>query len=291
MRTRRLAVSAKNLMHPAGHLGRSRKVATIRIHWCTEGLCAAPAAYESRLRAHAKPGSDMVPSRPEAWSRGISPRSANTAVSENVQHEMVLLERIARQESEALAELYDRLAPALFGLACRMLNNEAEAEDVLQEVFLKVWERAVCYDSRLGTPMAWLITLTRNRANDRLRTVTRRSRILELVSQDDEASHRQEPPNPTGSAIARETVTAMQEALKQLPSDQRQAIEMAFLGGLSQSEIAAELKQPLGTIKARIRRGMLSLRDHLPSEWQANGKGSTSAKGMRQSGLDHEPAT
>lgn len=214
------------------------------------------------------------------------PKSATAAVSENIQHEMVLLERIARQESDALAELYDRLAPTLYAMACRMLNNEAEAEDVLQDVFLRVWEKAVSYDSRLGTPIAWLIALTRNRANDRLRSVTRRSRILEVLSLDDEASHRTESPSPTSTAIARETVLAMQEALKRLPQDQRQAIEMAFLGGLSQSEIATQLNQPLGTIKARIRRGMLSLRGHLPSEWCAAETASAEGMDATQAGLD-----
>lgn len=214
------------------------------------------------------------------------PKSATVAVSENIQHEMVLLERIARQESDALAELYDRLAPTLFAMACRMLNNEAEAEDVLQDVFLKVWEKAVSYDSRLGTPIAWLVALTRNRANDRLRTATRRSRILEVLSLDDEASHRTESPNPTSTAIERETVLAMQEALKLLSHDQRQAIEMAFLGGLSQSEIAAQLNQPLGTIKARIRRGMLSLRDHLPSEWCGAETASADGEDATREGFD-----
>lgn len=215
------------------------------------------------------------------------PKSAASAVSENIQHEMVLLERIARQESDALAELYDRLAPTLFAMACRMLNNEAEAEDVLQDVFLKVWEKAVSYDARLGTPIAWLIALTRNRANDRLRSVTRRSRILEVLSLDDEASHRTESTNPTSTAIARETVLAMQEALRRLPHDQRQAIEMAFLGGLSQSEIAAQLNQPLGTIKARIRRGMLSLRGQLPPEWHDAEANSINSVDTNRDGLDH----
>lgn len=201
-------------------------------------------------------------------------------MSESVENDIALLARVARQESEALAELYDRFSSILFGVACRMLSSEAEAEDVLQDVFLKVWEKGASYDSRLGSPIAWLVTLTRNRANDRLRSVTRRSRILEVFRTQEESGDRPAPPCPTQTVMAQETVAALRVALERLPEDQRRAIEMAFLGGLSQSEIAAELNQPLGTIKARIRRGMLALRDHLPAEWHSKGPNLSEAEDL-----------
>ncbi len=256
----------------------------IRIKWW--GPCGTPPVNETSLRLQRKPGSHVMRCRSEAKPCERKPASLAATVSETVQHEIILLERIGRQDGEALAELYDRFAPILFGLAYRMLSQEAEAEDVLQDVFLKVWEKAVVYDARLGTPVAWLITLTRNRATDRLRSVTRRSRILELLRLDDEAIHRTEAASPSRSAITQETALAMQEALKHLPHEQRQAIELAFLGGLSQSEIAAELNEPLGTIKARIRRGMLNLRQHLPPEWQSTEQSSGLGAESQPSGLD-----
>lgn len=235
---------------------------------------------ETSLPSSSEPGNTMAPNRPANPAKVSTPDRGGSIVSESVEHDIALLARVARQESEALAELYDRFSPILFGLACRMLNSEAEAEDVLQDVFLKIWEKGASYDSRLGTPIAWLITLTRNRANDRLRSVTRRSRILEVFKTQEESAERSDQPGPTEHVMVQETVAVLRGALDRLPDDQRRAIEMAFLSGLSQTEIATELNQPLGTIKARIRRGMMSLREHLPAEWRSEDHDSGDSKDL-----------
>ncbi|MEO8426189.1 MAG: sigma-70 family RNA polymerase sigma factor [Verrucomicrobiota bacterium] len=173
-----------------------------------------------------------------------------------------LLTRIAQQESEALALLYDRFAGVLFSVAAAILKDPAQAEDVLQEVFFQIWERASVYDSQLGKPLSWAVTLTRNKAIDRLRSTQRRNRLIEgimLEITNDTNLHN----SVACDVVTNETAALVRSAMTQLPAQQREAIELAFFGGLTQLEIASALKQPLGTIKARIRRGMLQLRDAL----------------------------
>jgi RNA polymerase sigma-70 factor (ECF subfamily) len=170
--------------------------------------------------------------------------------------------RTAQQDRLAFSELYDRLAGVLFATALRILNDHKEAEDVLQEVFLQMWDRASEFDPLLGKPLSWAITLTRNKAIDRLRSAQRRSRLLaEVLDQGARGSG----PQAGGweTVASNESSTLIHSALTALPPEQRQAIELAFFSGLTQMEIAETLRQPVGTIKARIRRGMLKLRDTL----------------------------
>ncbi len=179
----------------------------------------------------------------------------------NTPDEVELLRRIARQDRQAFAQLYDRYAGVLFATAFRVVNDHEEASDVLQEVFVQIWEKSAAFDPALGKPFSWALTLTRNRAIDRLRAVRRRYRFLEEITQEMEepADH-----HTAGDELfGRERALLIRAAVEALPLEQRQAIEMAFLGGQTQYEIAEALKQPLGTIKARIRRGMLKLRDRL----------------------------
>jgi RNA polymerase sigma-70 factor (ECF subfamily) len=176
--------------------------------------------------------------------------------------ETELLARVAQGDTEAFAALYDRLSGPLFSFALSILKNSASAEDVLQEVFIQIWEKASTYDSEIAKPLTWALTLTRNRAIDRLRSLQRRQRLAEAAASEPEFM-----PDSVGGSdealINRETALRVRNALDALPVEQRQAIEMAFFGGLSQSEIASALSVPLGTVKARIRRGMLQLRDVL----------------------------
>jgi RNA polymerase sigma-70 factor (ECF subfamily) len=175
--------------------------------------------------------------------------------------ETELLERVAAGDVAAFSALYDRLAGVLFALAHRILQNAAATEDVVQEAFMQIWENAA-YNPALGRPLTWAITLTRNRAIDRLRSAQRGQRLIEAVTQENAA--RQDVPAGSDAALLTEEVARdVRAALAQLPVEQRQAIEMAFFAGLSQSEIAAALGTPLGTVKARIRRGMLQLRQSL----------------------------
>jgi len=169
-----------------------------------------------------------------------------------------LVRRIALGDRIAFGEFYDRHHQTLFAVALRILANPASAEDVLQDVFIQVWERASQYDRGLGRPLGWAVVMTRNKAIDRLRARQRRSRLSERAAQESV-----EPDVFTSSPGDEDRGEHLRNALTILPSDQRSAIELAFFEGLSQTEIAERMHEPLGTIKARIRRGMLRLRDKL----------------------------
>ena len=174
-----------------------------------------------------------------------------------------LIERIRGGEREAFIAFYDRYSPLLFSVAARVLGERKEAEDVLQEVMLVIWNKSGDYDPQLGTLSSWAVAVTRNNALDRLRARTRRLRLIEeaaILAQDPDATSY---PSANEIVHGRERAELLRDAMKELPADQRMAIELAFFTGLSQSDIATRLQQPLGTIKARIRRGMLRLRDQL----------------------------
>lgn len=177
-------------------------------------------------------------------------------------HDVELLQAIAAGDEQALARLYDRYRLILFGLTMRILNSRAEAEDVLQETLLQVWRRATDFDPARGKPFTWLVTLTRSRAIDRLRQRAARDRLAESASTlvPDEAS---DAVTDTLHAEQREIVT---RALAQLPEEQREALYLAYYEGLTQSEIAVRLASPLGTVKTRMRSGMMKLRELLKDQ-------------------------
>jgi len=170
------------------------------------------------------------------------------------------LERMARGDHDALAELYDRHARLVFSLALRIVRDQADAEDVVQEVFSQAWRQAARYEPRRGNVIAWLLNLTRSRAIDRLRGRRTRpeaagdSLVLEMP---DLAPRVDETLAVSGRAA---TIRAAVEELSVL---QRIAIELAFYEGLTHVEIAERLELPLGTVKTRIRQGLLKLRDRL----------------------------
>lgn len=175
-----------------------------------------------------------------------------------------LLQRIASQEREALAEFYDQTAGVIYSTVLRMLGDASEAEEVVQDVFLQIWTKAETYDAKLGKPFHWAMGIARNRATDRLRSRQRRQKVFQDTPDEViTATVAAEVDSPT--ALGTDEAGAIQSAVKNLPPDQRQAIELAFFKGLTHAEIAEELGEPLGTVKARIRRGMLKLRDSLQS--------------------------
>jgi RNA polymerase sigma-70 factor (ECF subfamily) len=180
--------------------------------------------------------------------------------------EIELLRRIGQGDRESFAQLYDRFSSAVFSAAYRIVNNQQAAEDVLQEVFLQVWEKAALYDPARGKPLTWAITLTRNKAIDRLRATQRRGRLKDSLERDAGTSEKFDGRNSFDAVDLMEKGKLVNEALHKLPDEQREALELAFFSGLTQSEIAEHLKEPLGTIKARIRRGMLRLKSLLDSE-------------------------
>lgn len=172
-----------------------------------------------------------------------------------------LIERIASRDAGAMAELYDCAAPVLYSTCDRVLGDRREAEDVLQDVFIQVWEKAGGYDSKLGSPLSWLLVIARNKAIERLRNARRRIRITE--------NSRHSLPkliNPAGVEqvlVGRETTAMLRSAVDLLSTKQRRVLELAFFEGLSHQQIADALEEPLGTIKARARRGLLMLQKRL----------------------------
>ena len=176
-----------------------------------------------------------------------------------------LLAAMARGDKQALAGLYDQLSGPLYSLAYRMLGDTGEAQDLVQDIFLQVWRSAATYEPGRGSVFTWMATLTRNRAIDRIRMRKRRSELLANAAPELQPSALGGEADSAGSLWLREKSAAVRAALADLAPDQQQAIELAYFSGLTQQEIAAKLSEPLGTIKARIRRGLLRLKDRLPA--------------------------
>jgi RNA polymerase sigma-70 factor (ECF subfamily) len=171
-----------------------------------------------------------------------------------------LLERIAGRDAQALADLYDRYAPASLALAGRILGDRSEAEDVLQVVFTRVWQEAGRYDPARGSATAWLLSWVRNGAIDRLRR--REALQRAALHSAGQAAEGTRGGDPEGGAT--EDKEKLARAVAELPPDQRQVIELAYFEGLSQTQIAQRLGEPLGTVKTRVRLGMNKLRQAMP---------------------------
>jgi RNA polymerase sigma-70 factor (ECF subfamily) len=170
-----------------------------------------------------------------------------------------LIRRMADGDREACARFYDRYAPAVFAFVRRIVRDPADAADVLQEIFWETWQAAATYDPARGTPEAWLFTRARARAIDRVRSVRRRRETFVAPIDEQLAAAAGDPGGDAAErAEHRELVAGM---LGRLPDAERQVIELAYYGGLTQTEIAERLKQPLGTVKTRIRLGLERLRE------------------------------
>jgi RNA polymerase sigma-70 factor, ECF subfamily len=169
------------------------------------------------------------------------------------------LRAVAAGDEQALAALYDRYRLILFGLILRILHSQPEAEDVLQEVFLQVWRRAADFDETRGRPFTWLVTLARSRAIDRLRSTSARARTA------DEAARAvpESISDAASDAVKSEQGEIVRRALSELPDEQRRPLLLAYFEGLTQTEIAERTGTPLGTIKTRMRSGMMKLRELL----------------------------
>lgn len=190
----------------------------------------------------------------------IESRAARRGWSEDRLADREAIRRVANGDANALAELYDRHARAIFSLALRIVEDQAEAEDIVQEVFSQAWSQASRYDVARGAVGAWLLTIARSRAIDRVRARRSRpesggvdSRMLGVLA-DPGAGQDVE-------LLTAEQIERLRAALARLPLLQRTAIELAYYEGLTQAEIAERLEQPLGTVKTRIRLALLKLRE------------------------------
>lgn len=173
--------------------------------------------------------------------------------------DLAAMRRMGEGDAGGLAELYDRHGRAMFSLAFRILRDQRDAEEVVQDVFAQAWRQAARYDTSRGVVVAWLLMMVRSRAIDRLRA--RRGRPT--LQEDHPAALRQLSDEATPVDVAllsAEQIGRVRAALEALPAAQRTAIELAFYEGLTHSEVAEQLEQPLGTVKTRIRMGLLRLR-------------------------------
>jgi len=191
----------------------------------------------------------------------IARAGTDARAAEDRAADQAALDRMRRGDADALAELYDRHARPIYSLALRILQDAADAEDIVQEVLSQAWRQAGRFDASRGHVSAWLLTMARSRAIDRLRA--RRSR-------PDRGSEMQPLVDLPDAALAidvqlvsAEQVARVRAALDALPLLQRVAIELAYFEGLTHVEIAARLEQPLGTVKTRIRSGLMKLREAL----------------------------
>ena len=180
-----------------------------------------------------------------------------------------LLARVGKGDAQAFAQCYEQSSSVLFTLALRILNNHDEASELLQDVYIEAWRKAGSFDPKRGSPMAWLITLTRSRAIDRLRASASRGRNLTDSIDETSDDLRSVLPDPFDTHALEELRMLVMEAFKDLPAPQQEAIELAFYGGLTHAEIAAKLDKPIGTVKTRIKLGMNKLRYALRPCWEA----------------------
>jgi RNA polymerase sigma-70 factor (ECF subfamily) len=178
--------------------------------------------------------------------------------------DVALLRQVVDRRPEALAALYDRHAPSLLALGKRILGSPADAEEVLQEVFLHVWNNAHRYDPGRSSVSTWLVLITRSRAIDRLRTRRVVERTHETSARETPVEHAS--PEGAENVFAHERRERVRRVMESLPDEQRQVLEMAFYEGLSQSEIAVKADLPLGTVKTRTLLAMKKLRNTLRDE-------------------------
>jgi RNA polymerase sigma-70 factor (ECF subfamily) len=175
---------------------------------------------------------------------------------------VALIVQVSRGDESALAQLYDRTNSLVYGLALRIVRDPSAAEDIMLEVYLQVWRTAQSFDAARGTVSSWLVTLVRSRAIDWLRSrQARRANLSQPL--DDAPILRDHRPNPEQVNQEADRARFVRKAMAGLAPGQRRAIELAYFSGLSQSEIASQTGLPLGTVKTRIRLGMIQLREVL----------------------------
>jgi RNA polymerase sigma-70 factor, ECF subfamily len=196
-----------------------------------------------------------IPQDATAPGRGIQP--SNEADAE-------LVRQLRSGDEKAFATFYDRFAPGLFSMIYAILHDQKESEDVLQEALVQMWKRAGTYDASRSSLFTWAVMISRHKAIDRLRSRQRQTRLAEAVASGTDDVAASAPAERADNVLARTDERArVRAALAQLGDAQREAVELAFFAGLTQTQIAEKLGEPLGTVKARIRRGLLTLREVL----------------------------
>lgn len=171
----------------------------------------------------------------------------------------ILISKIAKGCESALKKLYDDTISQVYGLAYKILSNQPDADEVAMDVFKQIWNKAPDYEPGRGSPSAWLITVTRSRAIDKIRSDTKRRTTNEPLLNDSIDNS----PLPDETSSVREKRELIEKALSELSPKQRESIELAYFQGLSQSEISKQMNEPLGTVKSWMRTGMMRLKEIL----------------------------
>ena len=186
-----------------------------------------------------------------------------------------LIDAVKRGDAAALGTLFDRYSSTVFPVALRILRERSEAEELLGDVFWELWNRPERFDASRGNLPAYLVMLARSRAIDRLRSRKKRDALVVPLDRAKAAEVGQSVDGPQASplesAMLEEQRSEIRKAMDRLTPDQREAVELAFYSDLSHSEISRELRQPLGTVKSRIRNGLIRLRDALRTSYEGQG--------------------
>jgi RNA polymerase sigma-70 factor (ECF subfamily) len=200
------------------------------------------------------------------WRAGMSSPTAAPPPDDRDLADAELLRRIAAGDRAAFGQLYDRFSRPLYATAVRIVQDASDAQDIVHDAFVVVWEKANTFETQRGTAFSWLVTLVRNRAIDRVRSRRRRQELLSTSVPTDLGYDDATQPRPADDqAAAGDDARTVRAAVATLAPEQQKALELAFFSGLTQEEIARSLGEPLGTVKARIRRGLMKLRDSLAS--------------------------
>lgn len=190
-------------------------------------------------------------------------------LTEDEERDRAIMARIKDRDPAALSELYDQYNRLLFGLILSILKKRSEAEDILQEVFTSIWQKAEMYDLERGSVYTWIVTLARNKSIDRLRSKVYKEQKKQSTSlNDDEIFHPlySDKKDPLEETILTDRANKLYAALDKISDKQRKVLEVAYFNGMSQREISAEYDIPLGTVKTRMRDGMIKLRGILAKE-------------------------
>ena len=232
---------------------RERKFA---IHTCLRAGSLAPFGSTMSGRPPLPPSSSGIAGAPADFS----PDRGNQTAADRE-----LMDRVVAGDELAFQDLYRRLSPGLFSMVYQILQDQKEAEDVLQEAFVQMWKKASTYDDQRSALFTWAVMISRNKAIDRLRGRQRRARLVEDATPELSAASADFESGADVLSSQSDERKRIRGALSALPALQREAIELAFFSDMTQAEVSAKLSEPLGTVKARIRRGLLTLRDVLKS--------------------------
>lgn len=185
--------------------------------------------------------------------------SLDVDLSQDLAQDVEMIQSIGRRDVIAFQDFYKKFNGLLYSTIYRVLNDHQDTEDIMQEVLMQIWQKAHLYEPSKGKPLTWVTTMARNRAIDRIRSKQRRSKLNDGFELESRTVQPEFMEDTRDVLMAKESDNMLKSAVMDLSPDQREAIQLAYFGGLTQSEIADRLSEPLGTVKARIRRGVQRL--------------------------------